>query len=83
MLLQKLEEIRRGGKYDFPGTVARYIIGYESSPDEIEILLIWKSSVMPDETERERHLETFRKALVDVLDWETARYEHGVVYMHT
>lgn len=83
MLLKKLEEVKQAGQHNFPGTVARYIIGPEQSPEKVEILLIWRSSVMPGETERERALEAFRQALADVLDWSTAQYSTSKVYMHT
>jgi excisionase family DNA binding protein len=82
-LIQKLEEVKQSGQHDFPGTIARYIMGDEAQTEHIEILLIWRSSVMPDEAGREQALEAFRQALDDVLDWKTARYEHGTVYMHT
>ena len=81
-ITKRLNEIRRG-QHNFPGTVARYIMGKAESPQKLEILLVWKSSVMPDEAERERELEAFRQALADVVDWDTARYEDDVVYMHT
>ncbi len=81
-ITKRLEEIRRG-QHNFPGTVARYIMGKAVSPPKLEILLIWKSSVMPNEAERERELEAFRQVLADVVDWDTARYEEDVVYMHT
>ena len=81
-IVKRLGEMRRE-EYTFPGTVARYIMGKAESPQKLEILLVWKSSVMPDEAERERELEEFRKALADVVDWDTAQYEHDVVFMHT
>ncbi len=82
-LQKKLEHMRREGLHDFPGTIARYIIGYEKSPDKLEILLIWKTSVTPAESAREEVLEAFRQALTDVLDWNTAEYDDGTVFMHT
>lgn len=82
-LFEQFEGIRQGDQSLFPGTVIRYIAGKEKVPQRIEIVLIWRSSVMPDEAERERELEAFRQALADVVDWDTARYEDDVVYMHT
>ena len=82
-LFEQFEAMRQSERYLFPGTVIRYIAGKEQAPQSIEIVLIWRSSVMPDESERERELEEFRQALADVVDWDTARYEHDVVYMHT
>jgi len=58
-------------------------MGKAVSPHNLKILLIWKSSVMPDEPTRELELTAFREALADVVDWDTARYEDDVVYMHT
>ena len=82
-LTKKLEEIRKNGNHCFAGTVARYIIHYHSSPDSIEIQLVWKTSIMPDETTRQQALAAFQQELADVLDWQSARYEDGTVLMHT
>ncbi len=82
-LFEQFEAIRQSERYLFPGTVIRYIAGKEQEPQSIEIVLIWRSSVMPDEAERERELEEFRKVLADVVNWDTAQYEHDVVFMHT
>ena len=82
-LMQRLEEVKRGGQYVFPGTVARYVVRSEAIPRQIELVLIWRSTVMPNEVEREQALEGFRQALADVLDWDTAQYNDGQVLMHT
>jgi excisionase family DNA binding protein len=82
-LMERLEVIRQGEQHLFPGTVARYIVGSEKHPGQVEISLIWRSSVMPDEATREQALEAFRQALADVLDWKTAQYDQGKVFMHT
>jgi excisionase family DNA binding protein len=82
-LTQKMEEIKLSGGHVFPGTVARYIVRSESVPGQVELVLIWRSTVMPDEVEREQALEAFRQALSDVLDWHTAQYHHGEILMHT
>ena len=83
MFLQKLEEIRKAGQHIFPGTVARYVLESETVPGQVEIALVWRNTVMPDEVEREKALDGFRQALTDVLDWNTARYNNGKVLMHT
>lgn len=82
-LMHRLEEIKRAGSHTFPGTIARYVAGSETHPDRIQIVLIWRSTVMPDETERKRTLEELRQALADILDWSTAQYDNGEVFMHT
>jgi len=82
--LQKLDEIRqKKEEHLFLGTLARYIIGSKRQPDMVEIALIWRTSVMPDEAAREQTLEAFRQELAEVLDWETAQYDEGTVLMHT
>lgn len=82
-LTQRLEEIRQSGMHQFPGTVARYILASETHPGRVEILLIWRTSVMPDEQAREQTLKALKNALDDVLDWNTAEYNHSQVLMHT
>jgi hypothetical protein len=81
--LEKLEEIRRGGDYLFPGSAARYIAGNDARPDEVRIILIWRASVMPEEKERQAAIEALKHELADVLDWEQVRYTYGRVFMHT
>jgi excisionase family DNA binding protein len=82
-LLKKLEAIRQEDLWLFPGTVARYIVQRETMPGHIEISLIWRSTAMPDERAREQALTDFRRALEEVLDWETAQYNSGTVLIHT
>jgi len=82
-LIQRLEEIRQGRLHLFPGTVARYIIESDTIPGEIQILLVWRSSVMPDQATREEALKVFQQALSDVLNWSSAQYNGGKVIMHT
>jgi excisionase family DNA binding protein len=82
-LALRLEEMRQAGQHIFPGTIARYIAGSEAHPSQIEIVLIWRRTVMPDQASREQALEGFRQALADVLDWDKAQYKHGRIFMHT
>jgi Helix-turn-helix domain len=81
--VQKLEEMRKKRHHTFTGTVARYIVEDDQKPDRVHISLVWRGTVMPDEATREQALKAFREALDDVLDWETAEYHHGRVFMHT
>jgi hypothetical protein len=80
--LQRLEEIRTKKEHLFPGTVARYIAGSNKQPDIVEMTFIWRSSVMPDEATRQEALKAFQETLADVVDWTTARYDDGTVFMH-
>ena len=83
LLLQQIEEVKRSGRHLFPGTVARYVVRSKTIPRLVEIVLVWRSTVMPNEMEREQALEAFRQTLADVLDWDTAQYKNGEVLMHT
>lgn len=79
----KLGEIRSGEMHLLPGTVARYIARGRDRADDVQIVLIWRSTVMPPEEEREEALAALRAALAETLDWETAWSEEGQVVMHT
>jgi len=79
----KLEEIRRSKQHLFPGTVARSIVESKTHPGRVILTFVWRGTVMPEETEREKALEAFRQELTTVLDWSTAEYEHGTAVMHT
>ncbi len=82
-LVQRLEEMKLHGQHVFPGTVGRYIVKSKTVPGQVEIVLVWRSTIMPDEMEREQELDKLRQQLADVLDWNTARYSDGEVLMHT
>jgi excisionase family DNA binding protein len=82
-LHRRLEELKQEGEYVFPGTTARYIIWSKTPPGALEILLIWRSTTMPEEAERAEALDQFQQALADVLDWEKARYDEGEILLHT
>jgi len=82
-LMPRLEELKRTEQHIFPGTVTRYISGSEAHPNQVKIVLVWRSTVMPNEALRNQALEGFRQALADVLDWSSAQYDHGKVFMHT
>ena len=82
-LQQRLEELKQEGEYVFPGTAARYIIWSKTHPGALEILLIWRSTTMPEEADRAEALAEFQQALADVLDWVTARYDNRQVLIHT
>lgn len=82
-LQQRLEKIKQHGEHTFPGTIARYILNSKSEPGSIEILLIWRSTTMPDEDAQKETLNQFQQELADVLDWESARYEEGQILLHT
>lgn len=83
VLIQRLQEIRRSGQHTLSGTIGRFIIESETVSGQVDILFVWRRAVMPSETEREKALAAFRQATLDVLDWDTAKYNHGKMLMHT
>lgn len=83
VLMQRLEGIRQRKEHLFPGTVLRYLAESDKSHGQVVLVLVWRGTVMPDETTREQALAAFRQALADVLDWDTAQYKNGQVLMHT
>lgn len=82
-LQQRLDELQQEGEHVFPGTIARYIIWSKTHPGAVEILLIWRRTTMPAESERAEALDQFQRALADVLDWNAAQFTNGEVLMHT
>jgi excisionase family DNA binding protein len=80
---RRLEELRQKGEHVFTGTVARYIIWSKTRPGTLEILLIWRTTTMPEEAERAEALERFRRSLADLLNWSDARYDEGQILLHT
>lgn len=83
VLLQKLEVIRKTKQHLFPGTVMRYVTASSDSVERVMLLLVWRGTVLPDETTREEALKEFQRSLDDVLDWSTAQHEYMQVLMHT
>lgn len=82
-LQQKLEAIRKRKQHLFPGTVIRSIAVSSDSSERVLLMLVWRGTVLPDETKRDEALQEFRQSLDDVLDWSTAQYESWQVLMHT
>ena len=82
-LMTRLEEIKQEKQHLFPGTLARYIVESEAHLDYLNIMFVWRNTIMPDEVSRERALNEFKQALEEMLDWDTALYDTGKVVMHT
>ena len=76
-LESRLIEIHGSEKHLFFGTSARYVILNQDDPDEIDLVLVWRGSVMPDPACREASLVALAADLADVLDWETAKRKEG------
>jgi excisionase family DNA binding protein len=82
-LTEKLQAIQNADEHTFPGTIARYIVKNDAELNSVKILLIWKSTEMPDEQARQQHLAAFQAELADVLDWEAAQVEMNEAIIHT
>lgn len=82
-LQRKLEEIKQTEDYIFPGTVARYIIWSKTHPEKLEVLLIWRSTTIPDEVARRQAFGALQQELGDLLDWNTVQYDEGEAFLHT
>lgn len=82
LLEGRLAEIRAENRHLLPGTAARYIGSGRYDPDSVQIVLTWRSAVMPAEEERAAALAEFYADLADILDWETMLLEESRVLMH-
>lgn len=80
---KKLKEIQRGKKHLLPGTVARYVALGEENPDTVQVVLIWRSTVMPAKEEREAALNALREDFAGIVDWTVVRNEYNQVVMNT
>lgn len=82
-LVEKLKAIQKGDRYTFPGTMARYVVKGDTALTTIHIMLVWKTTEMPDEATRQQDFAAFKEELTDVLDWKTAQYSMNEALMHT
>src|SRR5579859_5019808 len=64
-LQQKLEMIKKKKQHLFPGTVIRYVAASSDAVERVLLILVWRGTVLPDETRRDEALEEFRRSLDD------------------
>src|SRR5258707_6863860 len=81
-LVDRLVEIQGSATHCFFGTSARYVVQNQRDPDEIDLVLVWRSPVMPDLACREAAVAALAADLVDVLEWETAVVKEGQTLLH-
>ncbi|SRR5258707_563788 len=81
-LEDRLVEIQGSSAHRFFGTSARYVVQNQRDPDEIDLVLVWRSAVMPDLACREAAVAALAADLVDVLEWETAVVKEGQTLLH-
>jgi len=82
-LVKKLDEFHAGDKYMLPGTVGRYIAHSEEDKSDIQIVLIWRSTVMPAKDARNEEVRTLKDELADVLDWQVSWHVFSRMMLHT
>jgi excisionase family DNA binding protein len=82
-LLEKLKAMQKLDRHTFPGTVARYIAKGDEDLETLQVLLIWKTTEMPDETTRKHDFAVFQEEMADVLDWQTAQIITNEVIIQT
>src|SRR6266568_3404332 len=81
VIMIPIEEVKKF-KPKISGRPRKNTPDWRTSPED-NMLLIWRSTTMPEEADREEALERFQRTLADVLDWKSARYNNGEVLMHT
>lgn len=80
---EKLQDIHAREAHLLPGTVARYFSRSVQKPDDVQIIFVWRSTVMPSDEEREASIQALQDEFADILDWEKSWGEYGKVVMHT
>jgi excisionase family DNA binding protein len=80
---ERVRQLYGEKQHAFKGTMIRVIWQNQDHPEQARLLLVWKDNEMPDEATRQRELEAFQRDFADVLDWDTARIEHGNVLLST
>lgn len=80
---KKLREIHADQKHLLQGTVARYMSRSKQKREDVQIVFIWRSTVMPSEKECEAAVEELKEEFANILDWESSWGEYGQVVMHT
>jgi excisionase family DNA binding protein len=81
-LKQRLAEIRGGRKHMLAGTVARYVVRDLESPDEVQVVLVWRKLCMPPQEERREAVQALCQDLSDILDKDGMVYREGEVLLN-
>lgn len=79
-LRAKLQEIHTRNLHLFPGTVARYIMHCTHDPQSVQIVLVWRKTILPPDEDRKTALNALRMDCADLFEWECAiTVEHTVM----
>ena len=82
-LLKQLRIMRENNDYTLPGSIERFVMQGDEQLQSVHMVLIWKSTELPDPATHRENLERFQAALADVLDWAAARIRETKVLLHT
>ena len=80
---QRLQQIYVKHQHTFKGSMIRIAWQEVENPEQVMIILIWKSNEMPSEETRQQELAAFQHDFADLLDWDTASISHGRVLLTT
>lgn len=80
---KKLDEFRLRGMYMLPGTVGRFIGRAVDDPNEVQMVLIWRSTVMPNEDVRQETVKELKEELADLVAWDEPDGAYSRVVLHT
>lgn len=82
VLRDKLTDICKTGRHVFAGTTTRYIVQNQQVADEIDIVLIWRSAMLPPGEVREAAFDALHLELAEVVEWSSATRKEGLVLLH-
>jgi len=78
----KLTDMYQIKRHAFARTAARSIIQNQQVADEVNIVLVWRSVVIPPGEVREAAFDALRLELAKVCEFETATHKEGFVLLH-
>ncbi len=78
----QMQEMRRTNIHCLPGTTARYMVRNLIDPEEIDLVLLWRASIVSTEEQRRAALEALAVDFKDIVDWDHARVKEGEVVLH-
>lgn len=79
---EKLQEIHNRQLHLLPGTVNRFIARNEEVPDNVQLVFIWRSTIMPDKAGRAAEIAALQAEFAGIIDWENSWSEFGKVLEH-
>jgi len=81
-LASRLERMRRVNSHALSGTQARYLVRNQNDPQEVTLVLVWRSTIMPPAEERAAALAALRADFAELFDCKTAVVKEGRSLLH-